>query len=95
MLLPRRTPSWHTVLGAGPVFSYYEFKQPARDRLTDEKWREMLNSGKAPRPPKWTSSFMVGKQGSGAEAGGHGTMRAFRGARRYGKIGGNVPLNAR
>ena len=28
-------------LSAGPIFSYYEFKQPIDDRLTDEKWEEM------------------------------------------------------
>jgi len=61
MLVAYKLPQGHIVLGAGPVFSYYEFKHPSDDRLTDEKWREMLDSGKAPRPPKWTSSFMVGK----------------------------------
>ena len=45
----------------GGVFSYYEFTHPSDDRLTDEKWREMLDSGQAPRPPQWTSSFMAGK----------------------------------
>ncbi|OGF67361.1 MAG: hypothetical protein A2Y62_06225 [Candidatus Fischerbacteria bacterium RBG_13_37_8] len=36
---------------AGPVFSYYEFKHPMADRFTDEKWQEMLKSGKAPDKP--------------------------------------------
>lgn len=43
----------------GAVFSYYEFPWPADDRLTDEKWREMLDDGSAPPVPTWTSSFMV------------------------------------
>ncbi len=43
----------------GGVFSYYEFSWPANDRLTDEKWREMLDSGQAPPLPGWTSSFRV------------------------------------
>ena len=34
----------HILLGVGPVFSYYEFKQPMDDRLTDEAWREILDS---------------------------------------------------
>ncbi len=61
MLVAYKLPQGHIVLGAGPVFSYYEFKHPSSDRLTDEKWREMLNSGKAPKPPTWTSSFRVGE----------------------------------
>jgi hypothetical protein len=43
----------------GGVFSYYEFGWPMSDRLTDESWREMLNSGEAPPRPEWTSSFIV------------------------------------
>lgn len=43
----------------GGVFSYYEFGWPMSDRLTDESWREMLNSGQAPPRPEWTSSFIV------------------------------------
>ena len=41
----------------GGVFSYYEFPWPLTDRLTDEKWRQMLDQGEAPPPPEWTSSF--------------------------------------
>ncbi len=43
----------------GGVFSYYEFPWPAGDRLTDEKWRGMLDSGQAPALPGWTNSFRV------------------------------------
>ena len=40
----------------GAVFSYYEFKHPMDDRLTDEAWQAM-----SPRPPlpPWTSAFVV------------------------------------
>jgi hypothetical protein len=43
-------------LALGGVFSYYEFKGPLTDRLTDEVWQAM-----DPRPalPLWTNSFMV------------------------------------
>ncbi len=44
-LVAYKLPQGHIVLGMGPVFSYYEFKQPMDDRLTDEAWREMLESG--------------------------------------------------
>jgi hypothetical protein len=43
----------------GGVFSYYEFPWPIADRLTDEKWRGMLEDGSAPPPPAWTASFLV------------------------------------
>ena len=46
-----------TVLGAGPVFSYYEFKWPLSDRLTDEKWTNLLITGTSPAVPKWVYSF--------------------------------------
>ncbi|MEA3341947.1 MAG: DUF3160 domain-containing protein [Chloroflexota bacterium] len=44
------------VIAMGGTFSYYEFKQPLDDRLTDEAWQEM-----APLPdrPAWTGSFIV------------------------------------
>jgi hypothetical protein len=41
----------------GGVFSYYEFPWPADDRLTDEKWRQMLDEGQAPDRPSWNSTF--------------------------------------
>jgi hypothetical protein len=45
-------------LTQGGVFSYYEFAWPMSDRLTDEAWREMLETGQAPSRPPWTSSFI-------------------------------------
>jgi hypothetical protein len=42
----------------GGIFSYYEFPWPASDRLTDDKWRKMLDDGKAPPLQQWTSSFL-------------------------------------
>jgi len=45
-------------LAAGPVLSYYEFKHPMSDRLTDEAWRDLLASEAAPARPPWTQSFM-------------------------------------
>ena len=31
------------ILSAGPILSYYEFKQPISNRLTDEKWENMID----------------------------------------------------
>lgn len=43
----------------GGVYSTYEFTWPAADRLTDEKWREMLYNRQTPPAPDWTNAFMV------------------------------------
>jgi hypothetical protein len=42
----------------GAVLSYYEFKWPAADRLTDEKWLKMLKDGVEPAVPEWTDLFL-------------------------------------
>jgi hypothetical protein len=44
------------VVALGGLFSYYEFKQPMSDRLTDEAWQEM---SPLPDRPAWTESFIV------------------------------------
>jgi hypothetical protein len=51
-------PEGRLVLGAGPVFSYYEFKWPMSDRLTDEAWTNMLVNDTQPARPDWVSSFV-------------------------------------
>ena len=45
-------------LAAGPVLSYYEFKHPMNDRLTDEAWRELLASPDRPERPPWFQSLV-------------------------------------
>ncbi len=61
MVVAYKLPQGNIVLGAGPVLSYYEFKHPMSDRLTDEAWKVLLQSDKAPSAPEWTQSFYVGK----------------------------------
>jgi len=51
-----KIPDGRILIGAGPVMTYYEFKHPMSDRLTDEKWREKLDS-EPPEAPKWVSNF--------------------------------------
>jgi len=46
-------------LAHGPVFSYWEFAWPMSDRLTDEKWQQMLEEGKAPPHPEWAAGFLA------------------------------------
>ncbi|WP_370695031.1 DUF3160 domain-containing protein, partial [Klebsiella pneumoniae] len=45
-------------VGAGPVFSYYEFKESKSNRLTDEQWKGLLEEGLQPSRPKWTGTFL-------------------------------------
>jgi hypothetical protein len=58
MLVAYGLPDGRIAIGTGPALSCYEFKWPMSDRLTDEKWREMLKAD-APDAPAWTGSFYV------------------------------------
>jgi hypothetical protein len=58
MIVAYKLPDNRILLGAGPIFSYYEFKMPMEDRLTDEKWKEMLKANNYPAQPEWTKSFI-------------------------------------
>ena len=51
-------PDGSAFLAVGPVLSYYEFKHPMADRLTDEKWREILDSPDKPERPAWYKPLM-------------------------------------
>ncbi len=51
-------PDGSAYLAVGPVLSYYEFKHPMEARLTDEKWRELLNSPNKPERPVWYRTLM-------------------------------------
>jgi hypothetical protein len=41
----------------GAAFTYYEFKWPMSDRLTDEAWQAKLKDRTAPELPAWTKTF--------------------------------------
>jgi len=58
IIVAYEVPDGRILIGAGPVFSYYEFKQPMQDRLTDEKWRDILGSN-PPKEPEWVSNFAL------------------------------------
>ncbi len=57
ILVAYKVPDGRLIVGAGPTLSYYEFKQPINNRLTDEAWKELLKSGQTPQRPTWVSSF--------------------------------------
>jgi len=40
------------------VMSYYEFKQPMQNRLTDDQWRELLQA-EPPARPEWYANFAM------------------------------------
>lgn len=46
-------------IAKGGVYSYYEFTWPMSDRLTDKKWRELLNADQTPKLPQWTNTFVA------------------------------------
>jgi hypothetical protein len=48
-------------IAKGGAYSYYEFSWPMEDRLTDSKWREILDLGQAPERPEWVSAFTADK----------------------------------
>jgi hypothetical protein len=43
----------------GPVYSYYEFHQPAEHRLTDQDWQKLISTGKLPARPDWVKVFQA------------------------------------
>lgn len=44
---------------AGPLYSYYEFRQPVGNRLTDHQWEAMIENGQAPPRPEWVKDFVA------------------------------------
>jgi len=58
ILVAYNVPDGRIIVGAGPAFSYYEFKQEMKDRLTDEKWKEILRSN-PPERPGWVEGIGV------------------------------------
>lgn len=56
LIVAYRLPNNRILIGAGPVFSYFEFKQPISNRLTDKTWRQMLKNNQ-PAEPEWIKSF--------------------------------------
>ncbi len=46
----------------GGAYTYYEFKQPMADRLTDKAWRKRLEGDNAPPMPRWVRSYVVPRE---------------------------------
>ncbi len=60
IIVAYRLPDGRIAVGIGPVMSHYEFKQPMNDRLTDEKWRDLLKQTPPDMAP-WVSSFYAAR----------------------------------
>lgn len=45
-------------LTKGATLSYHEFQRALNERLTDEKWQEMLKKGERPGVPSWIKEIM-------------------------------------
>ena len=41
----------------GPVYSYYEFRHPASNRLNDQQWQRLLLSDTPPARPRWVEDL--------------------------------------
>ncbi len=48
----------------GPVFSYYEKVTSNFDRLTDERWRELVRKMLLPERPDWVNIYLADKNGN-------------------------------
>ena len=59
LLVAYKLPDSRIFIGAGPVLTYYEFKQPMRNRLNDESWKQLLSSISYPKEPEWISEYSV------------------------------------
>jgi hypothetical protein len=57
VIVPQRDGS--LVLTKGGMFSYFEFKQPIAERLTDEEWQARLKQGPVPETPDWIKPLMA------------------------------------
>jgi len=58
IIIVYKTPKGDLYAGLGFVMSYYEFTWPQQNRLTDEEWRNMLETN-PPQQPAWVTEFKV------------------------------------
>jgi len=59
LVVARNPGSEDLFVAGGPVASYFEFRRPIAERLTDATWRALLASPAAPPPPPWTCAWRV------------------------------------
>ncbi|MFQ6678028.1 MAG: DUF3160 domain-containing protein [Fidelibacterota bacterium] len=65
-----QTPSGDSSLAyVGPAMSYYEHITENFDRLTDERWYEIVDAGHVPPRPDWVNIYLMDSTGSGYSQG--------------------------
>jgi hypothetical protein len=57
VIVPDNDGGFHVAVGG--VYSFYEFFQPASNRLNDLEWHAMLDNGTAPDRPTWQRVFLA------------------------------------
>jgi hypothetical protein len=57
VIVPDDAGGFHVAVGG--VYSFYEFFQPASNRLNDLEWHAMLNNRTAPDRPTWQQVFLA------------------------------------
>ena len=51
-------PNGSVYLTRGAMFTYYEFAHPMSDRLTDQAWWDIIDSGEIPEMPEWERNLI-------------------------------------
>jgi len=64
----------------GPVMSYYETITENWDRLTDERWKEIIRNDGLPQRPDWVNVYLTDKTGSARITGRELEGRAYTSA---------------
>jgi hypothetical protein len=59
LVVARASGTGELFVAGGPVASYFEFRRPTAQRLTDEAWRALLAGPAAPSPPSWTCAWRI------------------------------------
>ncbi|MCK4305345.1 MAG: DUF3160 domain-containing protein [Candidatus Eisenbacteria sp.] len=62
-LAPSPSQSYQPMAYVGPVMSYYEKITRSFDRLTDERWTEMVYAGQLPPRPDWVNIYLTDAAG--------------------------------
>ena len=62
--------AWFQLLAyVGPVMSYYEKITSNFERLTDEKWGELVEKNDLPKRPDWVNVYLADEKGNTRTAG--------------------------
>ncbi len=66
---PCPTNEYETMIFVGPVMSYYQQITKDFKRLTDEEWKESVETGNVPDRPDWVNIFLADESGNAMQQG--------------------------